>query len=527
MSVLDAEESARSLGRAQAQIWAGQRLHPQSPLANMAIVVSLHGRLDAERFVAAFDRVVHSSDTLSSVVVDSDSGPRLVPAPELFPTAVIDLDRGAVESWCSERIADPLDPTVCVYDSVLFRHDEDTWTWWLDIHHVATDAASTAVVVDAIWREYSGDDCDLRPFGEYLDETASRSRDPAWIAERERWSAQARPQRALALFGPIGRRTPNADRLAVPLESALSDELIEAIGGRFRTLSPELSLLVLAATATAVAVHRLDGRTEMSIGVPVHHRSGPTKRIIGPVIELYPLRIELSGDETLTELHSRVTRAVFDLLKRARPGTAPEQDFEVVLNVIGTRVEAFDDFSPSTTWVPSGAVDPSHLVRFQIHDFDGDKLDFHLDVSHAVGGPAIRRSLAAVIAEVIERLVRHPDSTVGGFALTGGDRAGTVGDLSRPALAGPRVLAAGTPVDAAIHDVLGRDPHRPVVADDGAWTTAGELQDEIGRVGRWLARAGVGRGDRVGLRVSRGVPALVLIQAVLRPRRVFRHARSR
>ena len=36
-----------------------------------------------------------------------------------------------------------------MYDSVLIRHADDDWTWWLDLHHVATDAAGSALVYAA------------------------------------------------------------------------------------------------------------------------------------------------------------------------------------------------------------------------------------------------------------------------------------------------------------------------------------------------------------------------------------------
>ncbi len=36
-----------------------------------------------------------------------------------------------------------------VYDSVLLRHADDDWTWWLDIHHIATDAWSSALIFEA------------------------------------------------------------------------------------------------------------------------------------------------------------------------------------------------------------------------------------------------------------------------------------------------------------------------------------------------------------------------------------------
>ncbi|MFW2336092.1 condensation domain-containing protein, partial [Ilumatobacter sp.] len=131
------------LTRTQAQIWTSQRLHPEAPLANMAYRIRLAGRLDPERLTRAFDTVVRATEALRMVVDDgAEPSARILAAPPRS-TAVVDVPATEAEAWTHDRIERPIDATECVYDSVVLRHADDDWTWWLDLHHVATDAWSS------------------------------------------------------------------------------------------------------------------------------------------------------------------------------------------------------------------------------------------------------------------------------------------------------------------------------------------------------------------------------------------------
>ena len=55
------------LTHAQTPIWVGQRLHPDSPLYNMAFTFLFPGEVEAERFGEAWRRVADRSDVLVAV----------------------------------------------------------------------------------------------------------------------------------------------------------------------------------------------------------------------------------------------------------------------------------------------------------------------------------------------------------------------------------------------------------------------------------------------------------------------------
>ncbi len=294
------------LTRTQRLIWASQRLHPEVPLANMGKCTRITGRLDPDRLVSAFDAVARASDVLRMVVdPGSESGADCARVLDRPPrrTEVIEVPSADLDAWSRARMSVPIDATECVYDSVLIRHDVDDWSWWLDLHHVATDAAGSALIYAATAAAYEqlavGEEVDLSgivagDFFEVADELATNVRGSDTPAERAAaWRADrdaAGPQPPIELYGPRGPRTTRVSRLAVPLDEQQLADLADAIAGPYRSISRELGLLTLGAMAAAIAVHRLDGRSTVVLGIPVHHRSAKkARRLVGPLMELYPL----------------------------------------------------------------------------------------------------------------------------------------------------------------------------------------------------------------------------------------------
>ena len=401
-----------ALTRTQELIWASQRLHPDVPLANMGKRTRISGPLDPDRLVQAFAAVVRASEVLRMVVdagAQGDERVRILDRPPR-PTEVVDLPVTDLDAWSQDRIAQPIDATECVYDSVILRHADDDWTWWLDLHHVATDAAGSALVYAATSAAYrqlaAGDAVDLADVlvGEFFDVAEALAREPGgrdtpaeradeWRTDRE----AAGPQPPIELYGPVGPRTTLVDRVPVALDDTRRRRLDEAISGPYRSISRELGLLGLGVMAAAIAVHRLDGRSTVVIGVPVHHRSSKrTRRVVGPLMELYPLTVTVDTSERPADMFHRVLRSVTTLLRRAKPGESPDTPFEVVVNVLTARYGDFAGMPAASEWMRSGHVDPTHQLRLQLYDYDGAdgqvSLQWELDVnrSASVDGAASR-----------------------------------------------------------------------------------------------------------------------------------------
>ncbi|MEM8745968.1 MAG: condensation domain-containing protein, partial [Actinomycetota bacterium] len=145
-----ASPHTQPLRRNQGLIWASQSLFPEAPVANTTLTFEIDGAIDTERFVAAFDRVVRSSTALRSVIVETENGPAVAVRSEPpAPTEVVDLPLDRLDDWAADRMSIPLAMDRCGYDSVLVRHGPERSTWYLCVHHVITDAWSSALIFAA------------------------------------------------------------------------------------------------------------------------------------------------------------------------------------------------------------------------------------------------------------------------------------------------------------------------------------------------------------------------------------------
>ena len=135
----------RSLSPAQELIWTSQRLEPESPHQNMTLLTKFDVSIDPDRFDAAVDAVVGRSDALRTTVRDVDG----VPHPTIAASAPVGCKLARVapadlERWMDERISVPLDVSHSCYESVLVDLGEDAWAWFMNVHHIAIDATSSA-----------------------------------------------------------------------------------------------------------------------------------------------------------------------------------------------------------------------------------------------------------------------------------------------------------------------------------------------------------------------------------------------
>jgi amino acid adenylation domain-containing protein len=514
----------RPLAAAQAPIWASQRLAPDVPLANMAEIHRIHGSLDPGLFETAFDLVVAASDALRTVVHDV---PGRAPVQRVLPTPparteLVDLDRTDVDAWCERRIAHPVDARRCGYDSALLRHGPDDWTWWIDLHHVITDASSSALVFHTTSAVYAAlrDDDDLavraaldaiEPFGPHLDRIRPDDADVA--GRRVILAGQVTGDGPITPYGPRGPRTTRVERRALPVPH----DLDLAIGLHYRALSREAALLGLLATVLAATLHRLDGRSSFTFGVPVHHRSGPrAPRVIGPLMELYPLRVDVDADRSFAESFRAVVASMFGVLRHARPGESTDVAFDAIINVLTTSFGDFAGLPTRTSWARSAHVDPAHPLRVQAYDY-GDGLQVELDLNDGLSTDGTHHRLPAHAGAMLAVAAEQPDASPADVDLLTDDEREVLRRLCPPAPDGPPLR----PVHHLVSEALRRDPDHVTAEHDGRTMSAGELEARADDLARRLRADGVGRGARVGIRLRRSLDVLVAVHGVLRAGAAF------
>ncbi len=512
-------------------------MSPEDPVQNMALVSQIAGPVDAARLAWAFDRVIGASDVMRTRLVrrSDPAGGAATEAAELVPfdgdagvlSELIECSHDELMALAHDRVATPLDMSVQGFDSVIASHSDGSCSWYLNVHHVLTDATSSALFFDAVADAYHGHDIDVASYYDWADGLAASFESKAARRAQEHW--QARPKAAAldGLYRPDpGSRTggTSASRRRLQLTSRLMEQCAQRLESDYRMLSEDLGWTVLLTSATALYIHRVTGSTSFSLGLPVHHRGRPeTKDLIGPTMEVFPVDIEIDPDDTHRTLHQRVGRSVISTLQHALPGTAPAADYQGVVNVIPrAEQDMFGPYRTTTEWIHPGAIDGSHLMRVQMTRYaEGANLEFAIDVNDRVADQQQQERAAHHFETVIDFMVSHPDATVGGYGILADDEQKILDAW------GYREPVAPYGIDLTQLDNTERPPITEqllsalvsngdtVIDHNGATVTGGELARWVTSVAHWLVDEGVDPGDRVGVNLPRSPEAVVAILAVM------------
>ena len=497
----------------QRRILASQRRAPGSPLQNMALLSHLDGPIDPARFTAAFARTVALHESLRTRIDADAAEPIAVVTDDDAITDVITLDRSAVVAWAADRVATPIDVGRRSYDSVLVTHLDGTASWYLAIHHVVTDATSSARIFRATAAAYAGDDPQQPDSFRQWARTIHRGGDARRTAASQWWAGRSFPEPLGRLYRPVNRPDPASIRRPVPMPSELTAGVDRALAGPFRLLSSDLSWTALLVTVTAAALARIGDADEVTIGVPVHNRSSvATRGLVGLVMEVFPLRVEVRPEDSFASLHRRVAKDLLTMLGHALPGTSPAIDVDAVVNVIprgGTG--DFGAVPARTEWIHAGAADPGHLLRVQLTTYESAEPALALDLNLAAVGERHLDGAVGHWTALLDAAVRDPSASVAGAPL--------LGDADERILAawetGPAPADPEPGVVERLRAALSDRTHVALVDGDRSFP-ASEVWGRVETFATHLVGRGAGPGERVGVCLPRTAEAVVAILAVLR-----------
>jgi amino acid adenylation domain-containing protein len=507
--------SGRPLTHAQRGLWISQQQNPTSPLQNMAEVAHITGAIDAHRLADAFATVVAASDVLRTRVTVEAGEPRVVvdPPSQRAVTEILPISRADVEAWCYARVRVPIDTGICGYDSVLLTHDDHSITWYLGLHHIITDATSSALVFNKTADAYAGSEVELDSYYRWADHrmdagTNDRRTDRARAHWRDRPTAPSLGQ----LYAGDHPSTPVSHRVPVDVSSEVFDSLAERLRDDLRLLSTDLGWSTLLLTATSALLHRVGGLADFAVGLPVHHRNDVASReVLGPVMQVYPVDVHVAADDTFRSLYSRIARSVIRTLQHAAPvPPPPNPDYRVVMNLLPETEQQFFAGCPAeVSWIHPGATDPGHLMRVQFTRF-GSEPELFLDLNEAAASPEQHSRATSHMRRLLTALAADPDQTIGSVVLPEAAELSSLDDWARgdsisadPPLVCPRLESALEGLD---HEVLNHDG-KCLVADD--------LWRRVVAYARWLRSQGVGKGTRVAIDLPRSNDAVVAIYATL------------
>ncbi|MFK7804952.1 MAG: condensation domain-containing protein, partial [Anaerolineae bacterium] len=432
-----------NLTQSQFLLWMGQQINPDFPVYNMAHAYRIMGEIDPQALDQAFQKVVASSDALRSVVRIVDGVPKRQENPaiqglvELFDFSDASNPNQSYQQWVDERITRILDLENQLFDTALIKLAQDRWIWYLNQHHVITDAIATGLVYQATAEFYElavagklDESPALPQFSTFVDAEKDHKQSDRYKNAAAYWAEKIGGEPTELNF--YGKKVPEkagtAKRVALPLGAARSAKLKEiAMEDGFASLSMDMSLSTLFGSVLATTIHRITGEKQIRIGTPFHGRqSAAFKKTIGVFIEIGMMQIDIEAGDTFATIGEKVLDETFTNMMQIQPGiSTPEvnQSFNVILNYINGTSGDFGGHQVSTDWIHSGYCDANQAFRLQITDFDQTgELTCLFDLATAVFGPAESRWLTEQFLVVIDQLIADHEQPIGGFSLLTSDQ---------------------------------------------------------------------------------------------------------
>ncbi|SFF36086.1 amino acid adenylation domain-containing protein [Nannocystis exedens] len=519
------------LSPVQQHLWFLHRLHPDDPAWNMNALVRLRGRLDVGALTRALGELLRRHEILRTTYVEQDGAPvQVVGAPQPVALAHLDLASiaetepdAAVARLAADEARRPFDlERGPLLRASLLRLADDDAVLALTLPHIVGDDWSMVVLLREVMALYDGAEALPGASFQYAD-FAAWQRDwlagPAGQALRRYWKGQLAGVASQApLLGP--RLPPGSRRgRAATLRRRLPAALAERLRGLGRQEGATLFMTLLA--GFFALAHRMTGATDLVIGSPFAVRDPiETESMIGPFVNMLPLRVALDDDASARDLLRRV-RAVavaaqvhqalpFDQIAAlAREQAGPELSLLESAFVLHSVPRPALQL-PGLTLEP---IDAEHAtakydVVLAAAEVDGElecNLEYDLDRTPAGAAEALFDHYLALLAG----LVAAPDRPV--FALPLADD-----EPRRRALAAWSVASVPYPGERDLFALFVeralRSPAAPAVDAADARLDYAALARRAERLAAHLQALGVRPGAHVGVALE---PSAALIVAVL------------
>ncbi|CAM2960041.1 condensation domain-containing protein [Saccharomonospora xinjiangensis] len=386
-----------SLG--QRMLWALARHSPDPSVLNLPVLARLRGPLPTAVWRSALNRLVAEHETLRTTYEGGGHRLRQVvhpPAPvELAFVALDECDdpETALSQAMAAELASPIDPTVWPLRATLWRVGAEDHVLCLNLHHLATDTTSNALLfrrLVELARTDPGTDppSTAEPSLTYREFTLwqqKRLSSPQIAEQLGYWTRRLSGVR----FTRLPR--PGADTGADPggtVSGELRAELTEALRDVARTHSTTLFTVLLAIHYTVL--HATTGQRDLTIASVFANRgAADTAGTVGFLANLLVLRSRIPRAGTfvdlLREVHDTVSGVVrhqevpYHLVPRPASEPTDARADEVVFQMINDRVYT----------VPAGPVEVEALVP------DGVGGRFGLEIGVIPVGAALRVVLLA------------------------------------------------------------------------------------------------------------------------------------
>ncbi|MEV0810861.1 amino acid adenylation domain-containing protein [Micromonospora sp. NPDC050200] len=520
------------LSYAQERVWFMDQLAPGEAAYHIAVPLRVRGPLDLAALRAALAGLTARHESLRTrFPADADGRPTVVVADTVeVPLTIVDApDEEAAQALVDAAAAEPFDLAAGpLLRALLIRLAADDHVLFLGKHHIVGDGWSVDVLLRDLITRYRGGEPPALPvqYGDFAAWEARELDGPQARGHLDWWKRRLAGITPLEL--PLDRPRPatqtyRGDFVEFQVDRAVTDglaALTRASGG---------TLFMTLLAAYQVLLSRHAGQEDFAVGASVAGRSAPElENLVGMFINMLPMRAELAGDPTFTELLERTRRAVLDGFEHA------EVPFAKVVHELGLP----RDVSRSPVFQAMFVLQNYEMGRFSgVSDADAvsfrwtpmelraTRFDFELhavEVADGIWGKLVFNT-DLFTRDTVERMARRW-TTLLAAVVAAPDTPVSALDLLAPAeralLASWNDTAADFPATQTLHGPIeeraARTPDAVALTIDGRSATYAELNAAANRVAHRLRAAGVGPETLVGVCAERSVELVTGLLGVLK-----------
>ncbi|MCX5387046.1 non-ribosomal peptide synthetase [Streptomyces sp. NBC_00083] len=386
------------LSFAQQRLWFVEQFAGPSPLYSIACTVRLTGGLDAPALEGALNRVVARHEALRTTFHAEDGRAEQIVHDRVTVTLALtdlsaladDARESALAGLTEQESRRPFDLGAGpLLRAALVRLADDEHLLLLAIHHIVADGWSLDILVREMAHHYRAEAAELPELPvQYADFALwqhERVSGDALESQLAHWRERLAGAPSIVDLPTDRPRTAQQSFAGACFPWRLEGDLAARLTALAREHDATLYMALLAGFM-AVA-QRWSGQSDLVVGSPVANRNHPqTEGLIGFFVNMLPLRADLGGNPTFTELLGRVRESALAayahqnvpferIVEEARPdrdagGRTPFANLLLVLqNTPETRIEL-----------------PGLRMEVAAVDTGTAKFDLHLQVTEAPEG---------------------------------------------------------------------------------------------------------------------------------------------
>ncbi|MBF6352929.1 non-ribosomal peptide synthase/polyketide synthase [Nocardia flavorosea] len=515
---------------------AGMLFHAQLAATSVDVytaqaVLTLTGRVDAERLRAAAQALVDRYENLRTVFVSDRAGNPVQVVLDEVPIDWTEHDRSATGSADDLVEADRLqrfdltEPRLIRF--TLIKTGPQTWQFVVSNHHILLDGWSMPLLMRDLLALYA-----VRADRSALPAARSYRHFLDWVGRQDHDASLAAWRAALAGVGePTLLARPDSGGASAheieELSGEYTFELDSAATARIVALAAELGVTAntVLQVAWAVLLGRITSRDDVLFGATVSGRPPQltgVETMVGLFINTIPVRVRFDQSETARELLARVQGEQADLLDHHYVGLADIHAAAGMATLFDTLL-VFESYPVDADGLQAQATDIDGMAVTGLSSIDATHYPLSLIASlgttlHIRAGylrdtfdePAVRR-IADQLVRVLTALTVAPESPLGDIDLL---------DSAERDLVLRTWNDTAYPADRTATLVSMFDAQRTRTSDAPALTyadetlTYAEFATRVNLLARWLIDRGVGPESFVALGMRRSIDLVVGMYAV-------------